>query len=136
NGKAVVQTSFGNFGGTGIYLRDGYLYTSSNSEVFRYKVDANNHVIDTAAPERIVTGLVDKGTHETKSIMMDGQGNLYIPIGAPVNSCQEQDRQQGSMGIPGCPLLVTAGGVWMFKRDQKDQTYADGVRYATGLRNV
>ena len=135
NGQATVTFGFGNYGGTGIYLRDGYLYTSSNSEIFRYKVDANN-LIDTNSVERIVTGLVDKGTHETKSIMMDAAGNMYIPIGCPSNSCQEQDRQKGSLGIAGCPLLETSGGVWMFKRDKKDQTYAEGVRYATGLRNV
>ena len=134
-GKATVKYGFGNYGGTGIYLREGYLYTSSNSEIFRYKVDANNQV-DTNSVERIVTGLVDKGTHETKSIMMDSEGNMYIPIGCPTNSCQEKDRQKGSVGIAGCPLLETSGGVWMFKRDKKDQTYADGIRYATGLRNV
>ncbi|OQP63991.1 hypothetical protein A3860_21460 [Niastella vici] len=135
NGKATVKFGFGNYGGTGIYLRDGYLYTASNSEIFRYKVDANNQV-DTNSMERIVTGLVDKGTHETKSIMMDKEGNMYIPIGCPSNSCQEKDRQKGSLGMAGCPLLETSGGVWMFKRDKKDQTYADGIRYATGLRNV
>lgn len=135
NGKATVKFGFGNYGGTGIYLRDGYLYTASNSEIFRYKVDANSQV-DTNSIERIVTGLVDKGTHETKSIMMDKEGNMYIPIGCPSNSCQEKDRQKGSLGMAGCPLLETSGGVWMFKRDKKDQTYADGIRYATGLRNV
>src|SRR3990170_3915456 len=134
-GKATVKYGFGNYDGTGIYLRDGYLYTSSNSEIFRYKCDANNQV-DTNSVERIVTGLVDKGTHETKSIMMDSEGNMYIPIGCPTNSCQEKDRQKGSLGIAGCPLLETSGGVWMFKRDKKDQTYTDGIRYATGLRNV
>ncbi|HEX6429514.1 MAG TPA: PQQ-dependent sugar dehydrogenase, partial [Niastella sp.] len=135
NGQARLKFGFGNYGGTGVYLRDGYLYTSSNSEIFRYKVDANNQV-DTNSMERIVTGLVDKGTHDTKSIMMDAAGNMYIPIGCPSNSCQEKDRQKGSLGIAGCPLLETSGGVWVFKRDQKDQTYAEGVRYATGLRNV
>lgn len=135
NGKGEVKFGFGNYGGTGIYLRDGYLYTSSNSEIFRYKVDANN-IVDTNSVERIVTGLVDKGTHDTKSIMMDKEGNMYIPIGCPSNSCQEQDRQKGSMGMQGCPLLENSGGVWLFKNDKKDQTYADGIRYATGLRNV
>ena len=136
NDKASVVYGFGNFGGTGVYLRDSYLYTASNSEIFRYKLDAQNRVIDTVHPERIVTGLLDKGTHETKSITMDAEGNMYIPIGCPLNSCQQQDRKKGSMGIPGCPLLEISGGVWMFKRDKLDQTYDDGVRYATGLRNV
>ncbi|MEO8416724.1 MAG: PQQ-dependent sugar dehydrogenase, partial [Ginsengibacter sp.] len=136
NGKAKVMYSFGNYGGTGVYLSKDYLYTASDSEIFRYKVDGDNHVPDTAHPERIVTGLVDGDEHNTKSIMMDSDNNLYIPIGCPSNSCQEHDRQKGSMGMPGCPLLKTAGGVWMFKPDKKDQTYTDGVRYATGLRNV
>lgn len=136
NGLAEVVYGFGSFGGTGIYLYEGYLYTSSNSSIFRYKVDTNNRVIDTANPERIVTGLVDMGTHETKSITFDDIGNMYVPVGAPSNSCQEKDRQPGSPGVPGCPQLETAGGVWMFNKDQKDQTYAQGVKYATGLRNV
>jgi len=32
--------------------------------------------------------------------------------------------------------LETAGGIWQFKADQLNQSYAQGVRYATGLRNV
>ncbi len=136
DGKATVKTGFGNYGGTGVRLYKGYLYTASNSEIFRYKVDKNEWVIDTNARETIVTGLLDKGTHETKSIMMDNVGNMYIPIGCPLNSCQEEDRKRGSMGIPGCPLLEISGGVWQFKPDKLNQTYANGTRFATGLRNV
>lgn len=134
--SAVVKTRFGNFGGTGVHLYNGYLYTASNSEIFRYKLNNKEEIINPQAPERIVTGLIDKGTHETKSIMTDDAGNMYIPIGCPSNSCQVQDRQKGSMGQPGCPLLELTGGVWKFSPDKKDQTYADGIRYATGLRNV
>lgn len=136
NGKARVKSRFGDFGGTGVYLRDQYLYTSSNSEIFRYKLNSNYEVISPDAPEKVVTGLVDKGTHNTKSITMDDKGNLYIPIGAPSNSCQVQDRQKGSPGMENCPLLETSGGVWQFKPDKLNQTYQDGIRYATGLRNV
>ena len=136
SGKAKLLYGFGSFGGTGVQIHDGYLYTASNTEIFRYKLDADDHVTDTANAERIVTGLIDRNQHNTKSIMFDDKGNMFIPIGCPSNSCQEQDRQKGSMGQPGCPLLDSAGGVWMFKADKKDQTYGDGVRYATGLRNV
>ena len=136
NNKAELLYSFGDFSGTGILLRNGWLYVASNTDVYRFKVDANGRVPENAVPERIVTGLVAGTAHETKSLMMDGEGNLYVTIGAPSNSCQEQDRQTGSMGIKGCPLLANTGGVWKFKPDQKDQTYADGMRYATGLRNV
>jgi glucose/arabinose dehydrogenase len=74
--------------------------------------------------------------HETKSIVLDNAGNIYVNIGSPLNSCQEHDRQKGSMGIKGCPLLDSAGGIWQFKADKLNQTYGDGIRYATGLRNV
>nr|WP_068888883.1 PQQ-dependent sugar dehydrogenase [Pedobacter panaciterrae] len=136
NGKATVKSGFGNYGGTGVRLYKDHLYVASNSEIFRYKVDANEQVINPSEPETIVTGLVDKGTHETKSIVMDNTGNMYVPIGCPSNSCQIEDRKRGSLGQPGCPLLQTAGGVWQFDPDKPGQTYADGIRYATGLRNV
>jgi glucose/arabinose dehydrogenase len=135
-GKATVVSGFGNYDGTGIYLKNGYLYTSSNQEVFRYKLNAANEVINPDSPEKIVTGLKMGKQHETKSIVLDNEGNIYVNIGAYSNSCQEKDRQIGSMGIKGCPILDSAGGIWMFKADKLNQTYKDGVRYATGLRNV
>ncbi|MDB5118806.1 MAG: c-type cytochrome [Sphingobacteriales bacterium] len=136
NGKAVIKSTFGNFTGTGVYMRNGYLYTSSNTEIYRYKLDEQNEVINPEAPEVVVKGLVDRWQHNTKSIMMDNEGNLFIPVGAPSNSCQINDRVVGSLGMAGCPLLDSAGGVWQFKADKLNQTYSDGVRYATGLRNV
>ena len=136
NGTAVVKSGFGDYGGTGIYIKDGYLYSSSNHDIFRYKLNDKNEVITPDQPEIIVTGLIDRFQHETKSLVLDNAGNLYVNIGAYLNSCQEKDRQKGSMGIPGCPVLDSAGGIWMFKANKLNQTYKDGIRYATGLRNV
>jgi glucose/arabinose dehydrogenase len=136
NGKAVLKTGFGDYGGTGIYIKDGYLYASSNEEVFRYKLNGNNEVINPDQPERIITGLLNRREHESKSIVLDNEGNIYVNVGAYSNSCQEQDRQPGSMGRKGCPILDSAGGIWQFRADKKDQTYANGIRYTTGLRNV
>jgi len=136
NDKAEVKYGFGNYGGTGIYLKDGFLYASSNEEIFRYKLDEKSEVTNRENPERIVAGLINRGQHESKSIVLDNEGNIYVNIGAYSNSCQEQDRQRGSMGIKDCPVLDSAGGIWKFKADKLDQTYKDGVRYATGLRNV
>lgn len=136
NGTAVVKTGFGDYGGTGIYIKDGYLYSSSNHDIFRYKLNDKNEVINPDQPEIIVTGLIDRFQHETKSLVLDNAGNLYVNIGAYLNSCQDKDRQKGSMGIAGCPLLDSAGGIWMFKANKLNQTYKDGIRYATGLRNV
>jgi glucose/arabinose dehydrogenase len=136
DGKADDSMYFGNYAGTGITIKNGYLYASSNSEVFRYKLNEKNEVINPDAPETIVTGLVDQRTHNSKSITLDNDGNIYVNVGAPSNACQAQDRTKGSPGQDPCPILEKAGGIWQFKADGKNQSYAEGVRYATGLRNV
>ncbi len=126
----------GNYSGTGIAMKDGYLYASSDDDVFRYKLNATNEVMDAGHPEKIITGLWNKRQHESKSIVLDNDGNIYVNIGAPSNACQEVDRANGSKGRMPCPILDSAGGIWMFKADKLNQSYAQGVRYATGLRNI
>jgi glucose/arabinose dehydrogenase len=138
NGDGTIDDviSFGNYRGTGLTMKNGYLYASSYDEVYRYKLDANNEVINPDAPERIIKGLVNGRQHNTKSIILDDKGWIYVNIGAPSNSCQYQDRGIGSKGKDPCPILDSAAGIWRFKADKPDQAYADGERYATGLRNV
>ncbi len=136
DGIAEQKFGFGNYIGTGMYLKDGYLYTSSNEEVFRYKLGADNRPLDPDNPEKIITGLISRNEHESKSVTLDNDGNIYVNIGAFSNSCQEQDRATGSIGINPCPVLDSAAGIWQFKIDKQNQTYGDGVHYATGLRNV
>jgi glucose/arabinose dehydrogenase len=133
--KADAVTGFGNYGGTGVAIKDGYLYASSNSEIFRYKLGQDG-TPDSASAQRIVTGLIDKGEHNSKSIALDNAGNIYVNIGAPSNSCQVKNRETGSPGMSPCPILDSAGGIWQFKADKTDQTYKDGFRYATGIRNI
>ena len=135
-GKAQVANGFGNYGGTGMFSKDGYLYASSDEDVYRYKLDAKGEVVNPVKPERIIHGLINRKEHESKSVVLDNAGNIYVNIGAYSNSCQKEDRKQGSMGIANCPVLDSAGGIWQFKADKANQTYGDGVHYATGLRNV
>jgi glucose/arabinose dehydrogenase len=136
DGRAEAKTSFGNYTGTGIAIKGNYLYAASNKEVFKYALNENGDIVDENAAATIVTGLVDKGQHNSKSITLDNAGNIYVNVGAPSNSCQEKDRTKGSMGMMPCPILDSAGGIWQFKVDQLNQSYSSGVRYATGLRNV
>src|ERR1700733_4247943 len=136
DGKADKSFGFGNYTGTGMAIRDGYLYASSDTCVYRYKLDTAFNVIDPIHPEKIVTGLLSRGEHEAKAITLDYSGNLYVNIGAYSNSCQVQDRTKGSPGMMPCPILDSAGGIWQFKTDVPNQTYGTGTRYATGLRNV
>ena len=127
---------FGDYTGTGIALGNGFLYASSNKAVFRYALDKDMNLVDPSKPERIVHGLIDKGQHGSKSITLDNQGYVYVNIGAPSNVCQVKDRMLGSPGMMPCTLLDSAGGIWRFRTDRTDQSYGDGMRYATGLRNV
>jgi len=136
DGVADEELDFGSFKGTGIGIRNGWLYASSNTSVFRFKLNDDGTVANPAQPETIVTGLIERGEHEAKAFALDPQGNIYVNIGAYSNSCQMVDRQKGSMGMKPCPILDSAGGVWKFSGDKQNQTYADGQRYATGLRNV
>lgn len=136
DGKTESRISFGNYDGTGMFLKNGYLYASSNEDVYRYKLDELQQVIDTTKAEKIVTGLIDRRQHNSKSVVLDDSGYVYVNIGAYSNSCQAEDRTKGSPGMQPCPVLDSAGGIWRFKADVQNQTYGDGVRYATGLRNV
>lgn len=136
DGKMEISKSFAGYYGTGIAIKKGYLYASSDQDVFRYKLDENGNVVDAENPQRLVKGLWDKRQHASKSLTLDNAGNIYVNIGAPSNSCQEVDRTKGSKGMYPCPILDSAGGIWQFKTDLTDQGYHNGVRYATGLRNV
>lgn len=128
---ATVASGFGDYGGTGIAIKNGYLYASSNFDIFRYKLNDKGEVVDPANPETIVKGLVNHRTHDTKSITLDNDGNIYVNIGAYSNICSEYD-PKGT----GCPILDSAGGIWEFKADKLNQRQGDGVHFASGLRNV
>lgn len=136
SGKAEVVSGFGNYGGTGIYSTPEYLFASSDQEVFRYKLNGKGEVTNPEQPEKIITGLLNRKQHESKSITLDKAGNIYVNVGAYSNACQVKDRQKGSLGMPNCPVLDSAGGIWQFRADKLNQTYGNGIRYATGLRNV
>ena len=83
DGKADEVTGFGNYTGTGIAIKNGYLYASSNTEVYRYKINEKTGKADEASVQKIVTGLWDKHQHESKSLALDNAGNIYVNIGAP-----------------------------------------------------
>jgi glucose/arabinose dehydrogenase len=136
DGKAEIINTFANYTGTGVTIKDGYLYSSSDDEVFRYTFNDKNEIANPDNPEKLITGLVKGRQHHTKSIVLDNAGNIYVNIGAPSNSCQVQDRGKDSPGQDPCPILENAAGLWQFRSDKLDQSYAQGVRYATGTRNI
>lgn len=136
DGIAESKKGFGDFPGTGIYLSDDYLYASSDEEIFRYELGPDGKVANPKAAETVVKGLIARGSHATKPFTLDGNGNLYVNIGAYSNACQEEDRKIGSPAMMPCPILDSAGGIWQFRIDKLNQSYGEGSRFATGLRNV
>jgi len=127
------QQEFGDFPGTGILAKDDFLYASSNSGVYRYALNDNHEIIDTNTPEKIVGGLKDMGADNAKPFTIDNENNLYVTIGSWNDACRDKETKKGI--IP-CALLDSAGGIWKFKTNQLNQTYADGSRYVTGLKNA
>ncbi len=134
NGTLDKQTGFGDYPGTGIYIRGNYLYASSNDDVYRYQLDNTGEVINKDQPEKIIAGLVNRNRDNSKSIAVDHSGNIYVNVGSYSNSCLFDS---GTMRAPmPCPLLDSVGGIWQFKTNKLNQQYQDGIRYATGFKNI
>lgn len=120
-------------GGTGIKVHNNYLYFSTNDKVYRRAFKGNELV--PSGERELVLSLASQNQHAAKPLAFDGDGNMFVTIGAPSNACQDPDRQAGVVGQDPCPLLETSGGIWKFSADQLNQTFTDGERYATGIRH-
>lgn len=134
DGKFNKQDAFGDYPGTGIFIKGNYLYASSNDAVYRYKLDENGAVIDPSKPEKIVSGLVDRKFDNSKSIVVDNANHIYVNAGSYVNACL-LDIPSKKAPNP-CPLLDSVGGIWQFSTSKPNQQYKDAVHYAIGFKNV
>lgn len=90
DGIAEKISGWGEYGGTGIYVRGKNLYASSDQGIFLYQLNDQDEVINPNAPKVIVKDLIDRRQHSSKSITLDPQGNIYVNIGAYSNACQER----------------------------------------------
>lgn len=135
DGRAEIKVTFGEGGGSGIAVRDGWLYHSSNSAVLRYRL-TSGELAPKGAPETIVSGLPDERQHNTKSFAFDDAGRLFVEVGSPANAFGEPDRGKGSKGKDPTEFLKTHGGIWRFDPSKLNQTQADGYQYSTGHRHV
>lgn len=136
DGVADVQARFGEVGGTGLGLRNGYLYFAPDTAVWRYEL-AEGELAPPGSPETVVGGFLEQGQHAVKSFTFDEDGWIYVNGGAPSNACQEELRTPGTPGMDPCPQLERQAGIWRFRADSTGQTQTeDGERYATGIRNA
>jgi glucose/arabinose dehydrogenase len=133
DGKMDVREKFGEWGGTGIALRNGYLYLATTTSVERFKLNPGE--LKPSRPADVLVGAFpNQRGHAEKDIAFDDKGNIYVSVGLPSNACAEPDRQKGAKGLDPCPQLEQHGGIWKFSADTPGQTYSTKNRYATGMR--
>jgi glucose/arabinose dehydrogenase len=135
DGHLDVVEKFGEGSATGIDFHNGYLWVAHPNSVERYKMTPGQ-LKPAAAPEVVASGLEGRPEHGDKGIVFDGKGSFYVNVGAPSNACQVRNRQKGSPGQDPCPILEQHGGIWKFSDSKLGQTQADGVKYATGMRQM
>jgi glucose/arabinose dehydrogenase len=135
DGRFEIKERFGQDSTTGVALRNGYLYAAKFHTVERYRMTPGQ-LKPSEPAEVVVAGLPGVEQHGDKGIAFDGQGGLYVNIGAPSNACQGRDRRAKVPGRDPCPLLEKEGGIWKFSEDKLGQKEEDGTRFATGLRQM
>ena len=113
DGKIDETAKFGDVQGTEVRLYKNWLYVSDDVGVYRYALK-KGELAPKGARETVVAGSPNERQHADKTFALDPKGTLYVNVGAPSNSCQERDRQEGSMGRNPCPILEKYGGVWVF----------------------
>jgi glucose/arabinose dehydrogenase len=135
DGRAEIKEQFGSGGGTGIAIRDGWLYHSTNSTVLRYRLNPGE-LVPKGEPETIVSGLPDRRQHAAKSFAFDEAGRLYVEVGSPSNALGDPDRARGAKGKDPTEFLKSHGGFWRFDPAKPNQTQADGHHFSTGHRHI
>lgn len=135
DGTADRVEYFGSRGGTGLEIFNGYLYAQRRDDIVRWKLPEGDDLVPTGEPEVIATGFIHQTTHEAKAIAFDGEGSMWVSVGAPSNACQEQARTPGSPGQMPCPQLERHAGVWRFDDSAPGQEQLDAEHFATGLRH-
>jgi len=135
DGVFDVEQRFGEFGGTGIALRPGFLYHAQDQAIVRYPLREGEMV--PAGPPETVVHLPEQSGHAAKGLAFDDRGGMYVNVGAPSNACQQEDRVTGSVGQFPCPFLENHAGTWRFDEDRIAQSQEHGGRrYATGMRQL
>jgi glucose/arabinose dehydrogenase len=119
--------------GTGIRIYRDALYTTSETGVYRFPLDAKA-LVPTALAQTVVGDLPRVENH---AIAFDGKGNLYVSMDGAGNICQDPTVAKGSrpVGLKPCPKLETMAGIWRFDDAKLDQKMSDGEHFATGIRD-
>jgi glucose/arabinose dehydrogenase len=135
DGKMDERASFGPRGANDVAVHEGYLYLALDDRVIRWRL-TSGQLEPKGDPETIVGGLPHEGSHGHKTLAFPGGTVLLVKIGSATNSCQEADRTAKSPGKSPCTELERRAGLWRFDASRAGQQFADGRRWATGMRNA
>jgi glucose/arabinose dehydrogenase len=135
DGKPDERASFGPGGGNDVKVHNGYVYFALNDRIVRYRL-GEGKLEPPGKEEMVVSGLPSEGGHVAKSLVFGPADVMYVNIGSKTNSCQKTDRLPASPGLDPCTELQRRAGIWRFSATRLGQQFADGQRFATGLRNT
>lgn len=134
DGRADLIKSFSKITGTGIEIRNGFLYYSDRTHIYRSKL-LPDQLLPEIKVDTIVT-FVDGGGHMDKPFTFDGDGGIYVNVGSLSNCCETQLRTPHSKGDDPCRELETRAGIWKFDENALNQKQDLSHRWATGIRNA
>ena len=148
DGKMDSVVYFGDYkdigeSAVGMTIHDGYLYTSTVTQVLKTKLSPGKLVPEN--PTEVVLTDVDSNVahnwHTTKPVAFDKKGYMYIPFGTPTDAGQDITKYgpvglPGGMGLDPVPDLENHGGIWRFDASKTNQFQKDGIRISSGLRSI
>ena len=111
DGRADDIEKFGTGGGTGIALWHGWLYESTTTGVYRYKMTPGQ-LVPSGEPETIISGLPAGKQHDAKNFVFSNDGQLYVEVGSPLTisaTATKARSQRVSMPLSFCRLVWILG---------------------------
>lgn len=112
-GETVYSIAQNLFMPCGVAFKDGSLYVAEVNRVIRFD-DIENSLATPPQPIVVNDSFPADEWHGWKFIRFGPDGKLYVPVGAPCNVCEKEDKRYASimrMNPDGSDLEVFAGGI-------------------------
>lgn len=105
----------------GVAFREGSLYVAEIDKIWRFdKIE--DHLDNPGKPVLVFDSLPDDGHHGWKYIAFGPDGKLYIPVGAPCNICDDNEKDARYSSI----TRINADGTGF-------EVFAHGIRNTVGF---